>query len=176
MSARQNTPTIVECVRCSATTNGGKRCKRVTCKYFKYCYQHTRSLLGLKIAPSGIPGGGDGLFATRDFAPNETIAEYAGKVRTERQFNNEPSAYGFELKKNMVIDAVSTQSSVARWANMCRSANRQGKQCVDNNAKFVPNTTTNKVFLKVKGRKIKAGSEIFVSYGREFFKSPKKRA
>ena len=40
---------------------------------------------GVEVRPSRVPGGGDGLFATRPFAPGEAIGEYRGRVLSLRQ-------------------------------------------------------------------------------------------
>jgi hypothetical protein len=167
--ADEQVPTVRECVRCTGITRAGTQCKRNTCKYFKYCYQHTRSLLGLRIAPSNIPDGGEGLFTTRDIARNQNIAGYTGAVKTRAQFDQARSAYAFEVNRDWIIDAVSTQSGIARWANSCRAANQRAGDCHQNNAKFVVNNRAKTVRLRAKDRMIRAGDEIYVSYGRAFF-------
>jgi hypothetical protein len=171
MEEEQNeiVPTQRECTQCEGTTRAGNPCSRRTCKYFKYCWQHAQRYLRLKIALSGIEDGGLGLFATRDIAPRENIAQYTGEIKNREQFDAAPSAYGFGVNRNWIVDAVSTQSTLARWANSCRAANQRAGDCRENNAKFVVNNRTKVVWLRAKDRVIRAGEEIFVSYGRAYF-------
>ena len=78
--------------------------------------------------------------------------------------------YGVQLNKREVLDGRSTQSSLGRWANDCRAANKRGKHCGGTNAKFSISSRYKTVTLKAT-EDIAAGSEIFVSYGKEYWKS-----
>jgi SET domain-containing protein len=160
--------TEVSCVKCSATTKTGKRCSRTTCKYFKFCYQHAKSILGLQIKKSTIPNTGQGLFTLKEIKKNEDITEYNGvKMTVEEANRKEESGYALLINKDTVIDGKSTQSCLGRYANMCRSLNKP--HCKGNNARFVINQKTKKVVLRAT-KKIKIGEEIFVSYGRSYWK------
>jgi hypothetical protein len=153
------------CLRCLGTNTNGKRCKRKTCVRFPYCFQHLRSILQLKVAKSNIPGAGKGLFTLKDIKKGAKIIEYTGNRTNEAEFKKNPSDYGLLFKKDDIIDATSAQySTVARYANMCRSKNK-----CSNNAKYTRNYQTNKAHITAT-KNIKANSEIFVSYGRSFFK------
>jgi SET domain-containing protein len=69
------------------------------------------------------------------------------------------------------MDAASTQTGLARYANDCRSANKRAGQCKGNNSKFDMTTTrAGKTTIWLRATKnIKAGSEILISYGRKYW-------
>ena len=161
---------VVECVKCSATNKNGKRCSRTTCKYAKYCHQHAKIILGLQVKKSTIPNTGQGLFTLKEIKKHEDITEYSGEKLTVEEANRKPeSGYGLLINKDTVIDGKSTQSSLGRYANDCRSVNVKAKYCKNNNARFVINHKNKKVMLRAT-KKIPAGSEIFVSYGRSYWR------
>lgn len=74
---------VLACARCEGTTARGAQCRQRLCKYLPYCPAHAEALLGVRVAPSTIPGGGDGLFATRPIAAGEWIAPMRGQVVSE---------------------------------------------------------------------------------------------
>ena len=51
------------CDQCDATSVNGGKCKRRTCAYGPYCWQHTQSKLHLKVVDSKVKGAGKGLVA-----------------------------------------------------------------------------------------------------------------
>ena len=157
---------IRECVTCSARTLKGIICKNRTCKYSKFCNVHTRKLFDLYLNPSAIPSSGSGLFTSKPIATKTRIAQYTGQIKTAAENQNNPSGYAVAIPKQRVLDAASTQSGIARYANDCRSANKREKHCKGNNAKFSISTRNGvtSVWL-VSTKTIPANSEIFVSYG-----------
>ena len=159
------------CVRCASTTKTGARCRRNTCVYFQFCWQHTREKYGLYLKPSAIPHAGLGLFTLRDIQKGRRIAAYTGVLRTDEELDRmeaNANAYAVRIKKNLSVDASSTQTALGRYANDCRSVNVRRKECPGTNAKFVVNQRTQKVYLKATKR-IQAGSEIFLAYGRAYW-------
>ncbi len=158
-----------DCVRCSAVRKNGKPCSRTTCKYSNLCWQHTQTQLKLKIAPSGIKKSGDGLFTLKPIKKGETVTSYEGKLMTTSDWKKNPSNYGIQITKNYVIDARDTQSGLGRWANDCRPQNRTEGDCATNNCKFSVNKQR-KTAKIVATRNIPAGSELFVSYGANYWK------
>jgi SET domain-containing protein len=157
------------CVQCEAKTKNGTRCKRRTCVRGQYCFQHLASVLGLEVKQSQIPGGGRGLYTLKAVPKGRAVVEYTGERRTPQEFERDPSLYGIALTKSKIIDARSTQSSVGRYANDCRTKNKKAKQCKGNNTKFAGDIRKQKVRLRAT-RKIKPGEEVFVSYGRSYWK------
>ena len=162
---------IRECVVCSAPTKTGERCKIRACSYSEFCHVHTRQILGLYLAQSGIPGAGLGLFTNRRIPRNTNISRYTGTIKTNAEFMANDSGYGVSIPRGRVIDAASTQSNIARYANDCRRANRTAGNCPSNNAKLVAVNTrgVNTVWLKSGSRPIAANTEIFTGYGARYW-------
>jgi len=161
---------VVDCVRCTAFKADGGRCTRRTCKYQGMCWQHSQSQRGLKLTQSNIPGAGQGLFATRNFDVGDTVAVMATRRHkmTRQQYDNteHPQLYGQQFGRH-VWDARSTQSGMGRYANDCRTANRNAGHCVHNNTKPALNASTGRITLKAR-RRIRRGDEIFQGYGRAY--------
>ena len=163
------------CERCAAATRQGKgqQCKNSTCITSEFCTAHTKSLFDLSLKPSSIPRAGTGLFTMKAIPKNQKIARYTGKVITQAKYDEKPSGYGvaIDAPPDHVMDAASTQSGLARYANDCRSANKRAGQCKGNNSKFDMTTTrAGKTTIWLRATKnIKAGSEILISYGRKYW-------
>ena len=130
---------IKQCIRCSAATRQGRgpRCRNTTCIYSEFCSAHTKSLLDMALKPSGIPGAGRGLFTLKAIPKGATIAAYKGDRITQAENDATPSGYGVGIPGGMVIDGRSTQSSLGRYANDCRAADRRAGRCPGNNAALV---------------------------------------
>jgi len=159
-----------ECVRCAAETAVGKRCKNRTCTYTEFCAAHTKQLLDLELKPSSIAGAGRGLYTLVDIPKDKRIAQYTGELKTEEAYNKKKSGYGVHLPNGKVLDAHSTQHGIARYANDCRSANKKKGECKGTNARLTSSTRDGKTTVWLKSTKrIKAGDEIFVSYGRGYW-------
>jgi uncharacterized protein len=148
-----------ECQRCSANTKQSVRCKRRTCKYTNYCFQHTKDFV---VKQTTLPFNGLGLFAKRNFRTGQIIAMYTCLLMTTDEFDAKSSAYGVQVNDEFVIDARSTKSSIARYINDCRDIHRQ--YCTDNNSRMVIDPIRRTVKIKATKRII-AGDEIFFSYG-----------
>ena len=167
---------IKECVRCSAATKQGRgpRCKKTTCIYSEFCPSHTKVLFDLALKPSGIPGAGKGLFTTVEIPKNRNISRYTGKIKTTAAYNANPSGYAVSISKGRVIDAASTQSALGRYANDCRRANRSAGQCAGPNARLVVSYKGGEPIIWLRAtKKINANSEVFISYGAEYWRVPK---
>ena len=170
---------IKECVRCSAATKQGRgpRCKNTTCVYSEFCSAHTKSLFDLALKTSGIPNAGKGLFTTIEIPKNRNISRYTGDIKTTAAYNADPSGYAVSISKNRVVDGASTQSALGRYANDCRRSNRSAGQCSGPNARLVVSYKDGQPIIWLRAtKKIKANSEVFVSYGREYWQTPKTKA
>ena len=169
---------VRECTQCAAETRRGTRCKLRTCIYSEFCHTHTKQLFDLALKPSHIPNSGKGLFTLKPIPKNANIANYTGVVKTQEEYNANPSNYGIAISKGRIIDAASTQSAIGRYANDCRNINRQAGQCNGSNSRFVINNHTNPPSISLRATKnIIAGSEIYVSYGAAYWRdgsAPKK--
>ena len=165
---------IRECVPCSALTRQGKGapCKNNACATSEFCASHTRSLFDLVLKPSKIKEAGTGLYTTKDIPKNHNIAKYTGQIKTQEEFDASPSNYGIAIPHKRVMDAKSTQSGLARYANDCRTSNKKDGECKGNNTRFVLNTRAGKTTIWLRATKnITAGSELFVSYGSKYWKN-----
>ena len=65
-----------KCLRCTATTKQGTRCKRTTCKYSPFCASHK----AYYAAQSTIPNSGRGIFAAKNLrrVRSRTVCTRAG--------------------------------------------------------------------------------------------------
>ena len=153
-----------ECVQCLAATKKGSRCKNITCVYSEFCRVHTKQIFDLVLKPSQIPDSGTGLFTAVQIPKNKNIAKYTGQVKSQEEYNANPSGYAIAISRGRVIDAASTQDGIARYSNDCRTKNKKSGHCSGNNARFVVNHRNDTVWLR-STKNIPAGSEIFVSYG-----------
>ena len=162
---------VNECKQCTAQTKAGARCKARTCKYADYCWIHTKTLLRLGLRPSSIPRSGSGLFTYVDIPANKNICEYKGDNISSAEYTATDSGYGIIIPHGRVIDGKSTQSSLGRYANDCRPANKRAGVCSGNNARYSINTRNGVSTVNVKSiKRIPAGSEIFVSYGAGYWR------
>jgi hypothetical protein len=157
---------IRECDQCSFIKANGERCKNRTCTTHPFCWQHLKKEHGLRVKPSTIAGAGHGLYTTRDIKNNSKIASYTGDILTKEQLQqrypgNTLGAYTLMQHGNKYVDARSTQTAVGRYANAC---DKPGSR-VRCNAKLTKAATLKSV------KKIKAGDEVFVPYGRDYWKS-----
>ena len=99
------------------------------------------------------------------------IAKYKGTVKSQAEYDKKPSGYGVSVAGGRVIDAASTQSSIARYANNCRGADKKAKECRGNNAKFSINNRTTPPTVWIKATKnIAAGTEILLAYGSGYWR------
>lgn len=158
--------TTWDCVPCEAKTRTGAACKRVTCKYARMCYQHTKIHSGLQLRPSRIPNAGLGLFATKNFPGNgHHVAFYGGptNIVPVDEYNRTDSGYGLKINDDEVVDATSTQSGMGRYANECLARNQRNGHCIGQNSEFTSNDDGYAFVESLND--ISAGDEIFVDYG-----------
>ena len=158
----------LHCHRCEATNKNGSRCKKNTCKMLPTCHIHSKSLYGVEVKTSTIPRGGLGLFACKEFKNEDIIAPYTGELLTKRQLDDrygrenkdgDYAPYAVKMSENKYMDCA-CERGIASYANANPS---------HNNSRFSVSNTANTVNLKATKR-IRAGQEIFVSYGKNYFK------
>jgi hypothetical protein len=126
--------------------------------------------LGLYLAKSSIPNSGKGLFTNKAIKKKTKVCDYTGKYMSTKAWNKGGEGdYGVQLNKNLVLDGRSTQSALGRYANDCRHRDKKKKHCSGKNARFVINTKTKKVSVRAI-KNIPAHSDIYVSYGPEYWK------
>jgi SET domain-containing protein len=123
----------------------------------------------LVVKKSSLPDAGKGLFTKRDIKKGERFIEYLGEVVTEAELDRRAEkdifGYAFYISKKKCIDAFYTPNELARYANDARGLNKI--KGVNNNACYV--VYRNSGWIKAE-KNIKAGEEIFVSYGAEYWR------
>ncbi len=123
----------------------------------------------LEVKKSTIPNAGKGLFTKRDIKKGERFVEYLGEIITWKECDiraeKDEGGYVFFISRNKCIDAFHTPNELARYANDAKGLTR---------VKGINNNCVYEIHQKrgwIKAVKdIKAGSEILVSYGAEYWK------
>ena len=173
------------CAQCEGVNGTGQRCKRQVCLNRPYCPQHARSLLGLEVRPSTIPGAGDGLFTLLTIPANDWIAPLLGETITEAQANvrygNHTGPYLNtvpDLEDDsgaIVIDAILDSARVrgiGNAANTILGANGRSNLAACNCRIFANADDGGMPWLSSLGNPIPAGSELFAYYGSDFTLDP----
>jgi SET domain-containing protein len=120
----------------------------------------------LVVKKSTIPYSGKGLF-TKKFIPKGTrIIEYKGKISPWKDVKDEENGYIFYVKRSHVIDAKLTPQHLARYANDARGLVKI--KGINNNCNYVADGL--KAYIESK-KDIPAGTELFVDYGRDYWKT-----
>lgn len=123
----------------------------------------------LYVKKSTIPNAGKGLFTKVDIPKDTRIVEYKGRRTTWKEVKDDlKNAYIYTINNNNVIDAEKTLSALARYANDAKGFVR------------IKGMNNNCVYVNEKGRayiesvkNIPAGSEIFVDYTQDYWKTMK---
>lgn len=121
----------------------------------------------LAVRKSGLPKAGLGLFTKVDIRKGETIVEYKGRLCLWRNVRHLDSVNGYLMRVNRIhaIDAAKTLKALGRYANGAKGRSRKSE--ISNNAEYV--SDGKRCFIEAI-RNIPAGSEIFVSYGKDYWK------
>ena len=128
------------------------------------------ALNDLFVDNSSIPSAGKGLFTSRDIEKGELVVEYTGDVTTWEEVRHDPTnLYIYFVNDNYVINAKEHPQSIARYANDAHGLTKVPG--LHNNSRFV--NINGKIFIK-STRRIKAGSEILVDYGKSYWETVKK--
>jgi hypothetical protein len=148
--------------RCTASTKTGGHCRALT-RRGQYCWNHLRTIDGLRIKASSIPGAGLGLFAEKDFPALSHLTRYTGDYR-RTQDGRIGGYYFLQLTNAKSIDAARTNTDSGRWANDSRASP------FEPNSELVTHPATGSGRLRAT-RNIKKGEEIFVAYGPRYWAS-----
>jgi SET domain-containing protein len=121
----------------------------------------------LVVKRSTIPNSGKGLF-TKKFIPKGThIVEYKGRISTWSEVKDEDgkNGYIFYVTRNHVIDGKPYKKALARYANDARGFVKI--KGLTNNCDYVVDGKN--AYIESK-KDIPAGAEIFVDYGKDYWK------
>ena len=152
--------------RCVANTKTGNQCGART-THGCLCWQHLKRELSVRIKKSHVAG--KGLFAERDFAKDERVVNYTGDICIgEQDEDHGGSSYVIELSKNATIDAARRNSGPGRMANDPKGSGKTA------NLVWVINNANKTVRLQAL-RRIKAGEELLISYGKSYFQTANER-
>ena len=155
------------CYQCTAHVKKGGRCKKKTCGSLPLCWIHLKER-GLKIAKSSIPNSGKGVFATKNFDKGALVGNYFGQELTRDQLNKRYGAtnadfapYGLAYSNNTFLDAACKRS----YSSMINH-----KPSSQANVSFSVDRLNRRINVKT-SKPIKKGDELFVNYGRDYFKN-----
>ena len=119
----------------------------------------------LFVKKSTLPDAGKGLFTRKEIAKGERIVEYKGRRTTWKEVKDQhDNGYIFYINRNHVINALPYKKAWGRFANDARGIEKI--KGFNNNAEYV--IEGKKVFIEAK-KKIPAGAEIFVDYGKDYW-------
>lgn len=155
--------------RCTAQTKRGEHCKQRTAKG-QYCWNHLRSVCGLRIRQSSIAGAGLGLHADRDLPADHRI-DYTGDL-VPLHTDDDGGAYFLQIANGRAIDAARTNSGEGRWINDPRGSDQQA------NSEFVLYTPPGKPRQACVRtlRPVRKEEEILVKYGGQYWRFAARQA
>ena len=123
----------------------------------------------LEVKKSNIPGAGKGLFVNRDVKKGERIVEYLGEIITWKECDiraeRDEGGYVFYVNRKKCIDAFHMPEALARFANDANGLIKE--KGITNNCKYEIYKNTGWI---TSTKDIKAGSEILVRYGFEYWR------
>jgi uncharacterized protein len=123
----------------------------------------------LIIKKSTLPGAGKGLFTKKAIPKGANILQYKGRIKRgiDARRIAWKNVYIFHVTPNHIIDAAN-KKYLARYANDAMGFVRDKK--IKNNCIFV--NEKKKIYIQ-SSKKIPAGSEILVGYGKEYWQALK---
>jgi SET domain-containing protein len=123
----------------------------------------------LYLRPSHIPNAGLGLYTDSPIAKGEDVIEYTGEILTwkecEKRDGEGKGGYFFYISSRHCIDARPDVCAMGRYANDAMGLVRVPG--LRNNCDYI--NRKRRIYI-VARRNIKAGEEIFVSYGKDYWK------
>ena len=172
VNAHERFKCTIKTQRCNFVKRNGQRCRCKVVIGTPLCYTHLLHEKHLRIKQSTVPQSGKGLFALLPAAAGEgneivfrkgdTIVDYTGELVTEatvsRRYGADNTApYTIQVGRDAFIDAA------------CRrgAGSIANTSAANNNATFSTNPR-NRTAKLVATKTIRNGSEVFVSYGRQY--------
>lgn len=120
----------------------------------------------LVVKKSRLPNAGKGLFTRIDIPKGTRVVEYKGRIQPWREVKDEDGINGYlmYINRNVVINGLKALKTLARYANDAGGLVRV--EGIRNNSEFI--SEGKRCFIE-STRNIKAGEELFASYGREYW-------
>ena len=119
----------------------------------------------LKIKSSSIPNAGLGLFTSIDIEKGTRIVEYKGKITTWKEVEHDiDNFYLYKVNTQHVINAKEDHKALGRYINDANGLKKV--KGLTNNCIYVQDGLS--IYIEAK-RDIPAGSELFVSYGKDYW-------
>ena len=177
--ARENIPVVITSLRrpvdndgeikmppqrCIADTKNREQCCNYT-PHGEFCWLHLALRKGVRVQSSSIAGAGKGLFAVRPLKRGEEF-NYTGDLCNwikSMHHHRHTVIICFEVSNHLAVDAARTNTAEGRFVNDARGTGMR------NNLRFSVNQRAKTVKMKVM-RNIKAGEELFVAYGKNYWK------
>jgi hypothetical protein len=158
---------------CTAHTKKGTLCRQRTAKG-QYCWNHLRSIHGLRIKKSTVPNAGFGLFADRRLSAGTDI-DYTGD-RVPLDSDSDGGVYFLKVGIRTAIDAARTDAGEGRWVNDPRGTDRRANSVF---VLYTPPGRPRQASVRTL-RPIEKGEEIMVKYGGSYWRyhgaaAPRKR-
>ena len=133
--------------------------------------QHSFKPKKVRIGPYQIQGAGMGLYLMEDVSKNTWIARYSGDPLTKMECDKRRhSQYRMQVHKNLFLDAEDECHFEGRYINDAKGSKFRANTRFTSN--YVTNTcsTTGYTWVRIYAtRKIRAGEEIFINYGKDFW-------
>ncbi len=142
-------------------------CEKERCDlYIRYCDEHGY-LTGFRVGPSTIEGAGMGLFTINELDAGDFVGVYSGEVVEQTEAKTRQNQdYMFNVPSSeLVIDSVDPyKSGLTRYVNDATTTQ-------NNNLKwsFLKINSKTKIPVFLTKHKINAGSELFISYGKQYW-------
>ena len=124
----------------------------------------------VKVAQSRIPGAGLGLFLMEDAHKGEFVARYSGQAITRAENETRTSHYRIKISGNLFLDAEKPHHFEGRLINDGRRAGKGVNVRFSAGYRLNTCSTTDFKWIRIFAtRNIKAGEELYLDYGSEFW-------
>ena len=124
----------------------------------------------LYIKKSTLPGSGKGLFTKKKIKKGTRIVEYKGEILTWKEVKklaDDRNGYVFYINSKRCIDAFNYTKALGRYANDAKGLSRV--KGIKTNSEYVVGNGKKKCYIEAI-KDIPAKSEIFVEYGKDYWK------
>ena len=122
------------------------------------------------IKKSQIPGAGLGLYLLEDAKAGDFIARYSGEPLSRQESVKRRSHYRLQVHKNLYLDAADPRHFEGRYINDSKGSafktNARFASCYRTNICSATGYSWVRVYAT---RKIRAGEEVFLDYGKDFW-------